>query len=627
MSKINRRRFIAGLGSAGFGVHYAHATDNTNSHSDKNSSQANVKFKHGIASGDPLQTQIILWTRLSVDQLAGDYVVEWQCATDQSFNEIKSRGMVTTSAERDFTVKIDAKQLAPATEYFYRFICNDVISPIGRSRTLPENGVEKAKLAVVSCSNYGYGYFNVYQELSQQNDLTAILHLGDYIYEYPNDVYTSAELVAKDRSVLPNKEILALQDYRQRYASYRIDPQLQSAHAAHPFICVWDDHELANNAWQDGAQNHQDDEGDWQLRREAAVQAYREWLPIRDPEPTSDSDITYRRFDIGSLASLLMLDTRLIGRKREFSYIDDMIHQQIAFNIRPLDNGETPVALSEYSAETIESIDKKHIKMLTVPFDTRQNPPLPMSDWEQVNALDPENLPAGYQFLPDVERMKGEVINDPARELLGSTQENWLTDNLIDSSKRDIPWQIIGQQVLMGKVCMPDVGDLLNHKQGIPKPTTDAMIGLGKLGLPFNPDTWDGYNANKQRVLQTIKQHANNAITLAGDTHNSWAFNLTPDNESTPVAVEMGTPSISSPGMEQYLSNDDPIQFSKQFVEHNPELIYHDSHQRGWLELSLESEQSIGQWHYIDTVDSKEYRAFLGPSYRVKKGDHRLSKA
>jgi len=157
--------------------------------------------------------------------------------------------------------------------------------------------------------------------------------------------------------------------------------------------------------------------------------------------------------------------------------------------------------------------------------------------------------------------------------------------------------------------------------------SADAVVGLGKLDLPYNSDAWDGYNVTKQRILQRFKNDANNVISLAGDTHNAWAFNLTPDNEDSPVAVEMATPSVSSPGMENYFSNNDPVELSKRFVDRNPDMVYQNSHQRGWLHLTLKSDECIGQWRFVDTVKSREYSAITGPSYKVKKGQHQLLKS
>ncbi|MFT6048004.1 MAG: alkaline phosphatase D, partial [Arenicella sp.] len=222
-----------------------------------------------MASGDPLQTKVILWTRLSPDlapdnnldqkiQTRDQFIsVQWQVSNNEQFTEIVSQGVTSTSAQRDYTVKVDADDLMPDSRYFYRFICDQSVSPTGRTRTLASPSgkasssciKQQAELAVVSCSNYGYGFFNVYQEISQQTNLTAVLHLGDYIYEYANNVYSDPELANQQRSILPLTEITYLDDYRQRYNTYRRDSQLQAAHAAHPFICIWDDHEFANDSW------------------------------------------------------------------------------------------------------------------------------------------------------------------------------------------------------------------------------------------------------------------------------------------------------------------------------------------------------------------------------------------
>jgi len=329
------------------------------------------------------------------------------------------------------------------------------------------------------------------------------------------------------------------------------------------------------------------------------------------------------RKTIKSLASLIMLDTRLVGRSKAFDYRKDMIWSQLPFDMRPIVKGLSPTVITG----SLESVDQKNIKMVTVPFDIREDPPRPLTDWQKIQELDYQNLPQGYALVPDAERMHKEILNDPTRDLLGSEQERWLSDSLSDSSNKDIPWQVIGQQILTGKVCIPDISSLLNHKQGLPKYITDAIIGMGKLDLPFNSDAWDGYNVAKQRLLQYYKNKANNVISLAGDTHNGWAFNLTPDGEDKPVAVEMATPSVSSPGMESYLSNNDPIELSKRLVEGNPGMVYHNSYQRGWLHLSLAKDESVGQWNFVSTVKSLDYEAFSGPSYTIKKGEHRLQKS
>ncbi|EED35601.1 alkaline phosphatase [Luminiphilus syltensis NOR5-1B] len=278
---------------------------------------APVHFTHGVASGDPLSDRVILWTRV----VPGDFVdrpIEcvWEVAADEGFSQIVARGQARADRYADYTVKVDAEGLLPGRRYFYRFAVGDSLSPVGRTRTLPVGAIERFSLGVCSCANYPQGRFHVYREMANA-DIDAIVHLGDYIYEYPIGFYDS--VYAREtlgRRVEPEHELLVLEDYRARYGVYRTDPDLQAAHAAHPFICVWDDHEIANDTWRTGAQNHNRGEGDFADRLWAARQAYCEWLPIRArPEQP-----IFRAFSIGDLADLIMLDTRIHGRDRAYDY-------------------------------------------------------------------------------------------------------------------------------------------------------------------------------------------------------------------------------------------------------------------------------------------------------------------
>jgi alkaline phosphatase D len=274
-------------------------------------------FRHGVASGDPLVDSVILWTRVSAPVGAAPSV-SWEVAADAGFKRMVLRGTTATGAERDFTVKIDASGLSPATTYYYRFLALGERSPTGRTKTLPARAATRVRLAIASCSNYPYGYFNVYGQIARRSDLDAVLHLGDYIYEYENGRYGDGTPYGRVSD--PNREIIALSDYRARHAQYKTDPDLQEAHRQHPWIVVWDDHEIANNTWRDGAENHQPDRGDghWQARRDVAVQAFFEWMPIREDRATRQARI-YRTFPFGGLADLIMLDTRLIDRDEQAS--------------------------------------------------------------------------------------------------------------------------------------------------------------------------------------------------------------------------------------------------------------------------------------------------------------------
>jgi alkaline phosphatase D len=266
-------------------------------------------FRHGVASGDPLADRVVLWTRLTQPperSAIGPIAVGWQVATDDQLTRIVAHGSVSASPARDFTVKVDAAGLEPGRAYFYAFVAGGQRSPVGRTRTLAARGAARVRLAVVSCSNYGTGYFNVYRCLSNRADLDAVLHLGDYIYESANGQYGAGPDAGRVAQRAAHDVTLA--DYRQRYAAYRSDIDLQDAHARHPFVTVWDDHELADNAWADGAAGHDARDGNWKRRQAAAYQAYLEWMPVR--ESTQSGMRLYRSFRAGDMADVIVLDTR-----------------------------------------------------------------------------------------------------------------------------------------------------------------------------------------------------------------------------------------------------------------------------------------------------------------------------
>ena len=270
-------------------------------------SAASGLFQHGVASGDPLTDRVMLWTRVTP---RGNIPVDvrWRIGTGAALEQVVATGTVQTTAERDFTVKVDARGLQPGRAYHYAFEAAGERSPIGRTKTLPSGSVDRLRLASVCCSNYPAGYFNVCRCLANRPDLDVVLHLGDYIYEFENGVYGDGTDLL--RIPEPRREAVTLSDYRVRYATYRTDPDLQEAHRVHPFIVVWDDHELTNDAWAGGAANHNPDlgEGDWAVRRAAAYRAYLEWMPVRESREAGIR--LYRRFRFGALADLLMLDTR-----------------------------------------------------------------------------------------------------------------------------------------------------------------------------------------------------------------------------------------------------------------------------------------------------------------------------
>ncbi|MET8398497.1 alkaline phosphatase D family protein [Streptomyces sp900116325] len=274
-------------------------------------------FLHGVASGDPLPDGILLWTRVTPapDAVPGsgrgaDTAVRWEVAEDKEFARIVAQGSTVARAASDHTVKADVRGLAPATTYWFRFSAGDggaVRSAAGRTRTAPPLGAATpgVRFGVVSCANWESGYFSPYRHLAARADLDAVLHLGDYIYEYASGSYPEAKYVVRPHE--PRNEILTLADYRTRHGHYKTDTDLQTLHATHPVIAIWDDHEFANDAWSGGAENHTPGtEGAWADRAAGAKQAYFEWMPVR----TSTEGTVYRRLRFGNLADLHLLDLR-----------------------------------------------------------------------------------------------------------------------------------------------------------------------------------------------------------------------------------------------------------------------------------------------------------------------------
>lgn len=272
-------------------------------------------FYHGVASGDPLPSAVVLWTRLTIPNPASDSVY-WEVATDTLFTNRVQSGVAPALESRDYTVKVDVRNLQPGTWYYYRFRHQNRFSIMGRTRTAPAPGNQTpARFAVASCSNYQDGFFNAYRDMVNSNEVDAVIHLGDYLYEYGINDFSPG--VDSSRLHQPPIEVLSLGEYRARHSHYKLDPDLRDVHRQYPFIAVWDDHETANDAWTGGAQNHTEaTEGPWENRKNAGRQAYYDWMPVRDLA-SGQTDTIRRQFQWGGLISLIMLDTRLEGRERQ----------------------------------------------------------------------------------------------------------------------------------------------------------------------------------------------------------------------------------------------------------------------------------------------------------------------
>ncbi|RAN34008.1 alkaline phosphatase D family protein [Hyphomonas pacifica] len=514
---------------------------------DSGTATRDAKFGWGVASGDPTRTAVVIWTRAVPVQGAAAIEVAYQVSDTAGFERVLQSGTARTSAQRDYTIKVDVQGLKPGQVYYYRFRAGKTHSSIGRMKTLPADNTRSVNLALASCANYPSGFYNAYREISRIENLDAVIHVGDYIYEHAAGEYDGAVGERIGRVHLPVNEIVTLQDYRTRLAQYREDEDLQAAHAHAPFITVWDDHETANNSWQEGASGHDPKtEGPWQARRDAALQAYFEWLPMRDPQPDAPRERLNRVYDFGSIASLIVIETRLTGRDQQVSYDDMPLKADGTPDVAAFERG----ILNDSSRSTMGKPQEAWFADALKASRRRG------MQWQVIAN---QTVMAGMR-TPDFKTILPQEIVEPAMQR-GGYVAGWLERS--------------------------------------------------SLGLPAGLDSWDGYPAARKRFYDAALQAEANLVVLSGDSHMFWANELHYPEDGRPVGLEFATGSITSPGGYGYINDTseyyDTVEAA--VVAKNEDVKYANVRDHGFVHLILDADTVRARYMKVSTIVDREYEA------------------
>jgi alkaline phosphatase D len=570
-----------------------------------------VAFNHGVASGDPRHDRVIIWTRVTPDQ-AGPVPVRWIVSRNRELTDVVKTGVVETNEARDYTVKADVTGLRAGAPYFYGFRAGAAESAVGSTRTLPRGRLQELKIGVVSCASFPHGFFNAYEALAQRDDVDLVVHLGDYIYEYGLAGYGGDVAVQLGRTPTPDVECLRLPDYRLRHAQYKTERELQNAHAMAPWIVVWDDHEIANDTFTTGAENHQPNEGEWADRKRAALQAYYEWMPIREPESGRAFEAINRSYQFGDLFTLIMLETRLLARTQPLDYASELPIKTQRWNMA---NPAAPVALRDGEADT------PAMQRLPAIYEAVGEEMRPVLDWRRTQSLvaAAPNLPAGFYLAPDAEALDT-ALQSPDRVMLGDTQESWLRDELAESKRANVPWQVIGNQVIMAPVDAPDLSatppQLAAALEPL-RPGVTQLLKLTRFPFPLSTDTWDGYPQARARVLEAMRAAGGNTLVITGDSHTAWANEL--NDAQGRVGVELGTTSITSPSDANYFTPFG-VDFAGGLRARNPHVKFVD-HQRGFLVLTLTPAQATAEFFTVSNILSKDYEVVRVAAFTIAADD------
>lgn len=553
-SRITRRQAVLGLGAAGVVGGLSACT------SAVRKPDGAAVFSHGVASGDPDQNSVVLWTRVNASAMV--VKVYWEIAKDQHFTDIVMRNDTETDAGRDYTVKVIAQGLAAGETYYYRFLFGDQYSPVGRTRTLPVGHVDTLGIAVTSCSNYPFGYFNAYEAIAADRDIDVVLHLGDYIYEYGPDGYGGEIGKKLGRNHYPPKEIVTLSDYRDRHAQYKADVQSQAMHASHPLIPIWDDHESTNNPWMEGAQNHQSDsEGLWQDRKRASLRAYYEWMPIREPKAGGSREQYWRDFRFGDLASLVTLETRHTGRSKQIEYPD--YREQLT----------SREAARRFMRDVVGAPERNMLS------------------------------PAGENFT--LNAIKKAESEDVRWHLLG---------NQIPMARTHAPNLPAG---LFEKLDIDPSHPVGQH--------LERFQLLGQLDLPIYLDPWDGYPAARERFYNACEAlGVRDLLVLTGDSHSFWA-NALYDDSGKPMGVEIGTAGISSPGDFIDFGPEGAALLDRELAAHNKEILWTDCTRNGYVRLVLNHNQAKAEYVSVSTVLAPRFKTSVFKQFTIEHRDGTLA--
>ncbi len=510
--------------------------------------EAATMFQHGVASGDPDQQSLVLWTRVTS---AGAVRGRWQLARDPDFTDVLQSGDFITTAAADHTVKILVRDLEAGTTYWFRFLVDGAQSPVGRTRTLPKGPLERLGLALVSCSNHAFGFFHAYAAIADDPQVEFVLHTGDYLYEYGQDGWGDDVAQTLGRRHEPPHETVSLADYRLRHAQYKRDTGSRAMLAAHPLLVCWDDHESANNPWVGGAQNHQSaTEGDWQARRAASVQAYYEWMPIREPEwlkPGARSRLQFwRSYRFGDLATLFTLETRHTARAEQVDY-------------------------AAYATSLTTDSDAERLRNEVLGAEGR---PL----------LDPL-LEADLRAV-----LEGSVAGGQPWRLIG---------NPMPIARTRVP-----DVVRLGLVADPAVTPGLSD-------AARALAWKGRWDLPFYPDTWDGYAWARERLYDLARSAgASDLLFLTGDSHSFW-LNQLADAEGRPTGIEVGTAGVTSPGdfIDSGFAEEVAARLDQALTDHNPEVLWTDNLHQGYVRVELTRGEGVASFVALDSVREPVYRS------------------